>query len=381
MAKGSDDETSKTSSEASSFDIFSSKHFRAGFAFSLTFVFLLFVMFHTHDEDLEKSRRILSNKELFEELEHKYGGSRVVGHICGKTECFHVRDVFGKDEKGVHFATRVIHQVGLPEGCISMIKLKQPVRPTMRSLNTRDWEIDKRVIDRMGYNGRLIEFIFTSGAVPMNLQAKADVLAIGTGGGAIMNYLSANFPNFNVTGVEIDPLMIDISRDYFGVRQSEKARVLEADGLKVLQDMAEAGDTVNALILDACNNDFRDEWTCPIVGFLQDSTLSNIKKVIGNKGVIAMNVLAGSGLETSTEVVQLREKLKIYFSSCTFTTLEHMDNVVVECNNIVEKKTAVQPLEAKEFVEKNGIEHILLHVNEKSYMIYNSTQEENEHEL
>ena len=56
------------------------------------------------------------------------------------------------------------------------------------------------------------------------------VLEIGFGGGRTAWYLHKQMPEIEMLSVELDPVVVDLARKYFGIRTNEKFRVKVADG-------------------------------------------------------------------------------------------------------------------------------------------------------
>lgn len=68
--------------------------------------------------------------------------------------------------------------------------------------------------------------------------ALKSVLVLGLGGGALCTYLHQAYPHFKVDGVEIDPIMVELAKKYFGFKPNENLRAHVADGLSFVRDVA-----------------------------------------------------------------------------------------------------------------------------------------------
>ncbi|MSQ18570.1 MAG: polyamine aminopropyltransferase [Betaproteobacteria bacterium] len=96
--------------------------------------------------------------------------------------------------------------------------------------------------------------------------APRDVLMIGLGGGSIARFLHHHFERTRITAVEINPKVIAIARQYFGLpADDERLTVVAEDGASfvprhtecadvLFHDAFDDGDTVSAL----CTQDFFD---------------------------------------------------------------------------------------------------------------------------
>lgn len=61
------------------------------------------------------------------------------------------------------------------------------------------------------------------------------VLLLGVGGGAVICQLRHLLPRFDVTGVELDPVHLQIARRFFGLKPSPRLRLIEADAIAWLR--------------------------------------------------------------------------------------------------------------------------------------------------
>jgi spermidine synthase len=71
---------------------------------------------------------------------------------------------------------------------------------------------------------------------------------IGLGGGSMVRFLNRFFPEVQVDVVDIDPLVVRVAAEYFGVSAGPKAKIVVEDGFKFL---ATSTDTYDTIYLDA----------------------------------------------------------------------------------------------------------------------------------
>jgi spermidine synthase len=76
------------------------------------------------------------------------------------------------------------------------------------------------------------------------------LLMVGLGGAAVTNFLSEQFPNLKIDVVEIDPKVIEVSKKYFYLRESDRYRVFEEDG-RVFIQKRKGQEPYDWIILDA----------------------------------------------------------------------------------------------------------------------------------
>lgn len=62
------------------------------------------------------------------------------------------------------------------------------------------------------------------------VAAPRKVLLVGLGGGSMVRFLRAHDPEVEVEAIDIDPVVVDIARRWFGTRDDARARLLVADG-------------------------------------------------------------------------------------------------------------------------------------------------------
>lgn len=60
------------------------------------------------------------------------------------------------------------------------------------------------------------------------------VMILGFGGGTIAHLISRNFPGAEIVGVELDPVMVQIARDYFDIGSIPNLRVIIEDALRLV---------------------------------------------------------------------------------------------------------------------------------------------------
>lgn len=71
---------------------------------------------------------------------------------------------------------------------------------------------------------------------------------IGLGGGSISMYISRFIPDARIDTVDIDPVVIELAKKYFGIRETEKVRYFAADGRGFVEQAKEKYDLI---LLDA----------------------------------------------------------------------------------------------------------------------------------
>ncbi len=65
------------------------------------------------------------------------------------------------------------------------------------------------------------------------------VLLLGLGGGSVIKYLRRRYPRARLTAVEIDPVMIDIARRHFHIKQVRNLKIVNEDAVKFIKETKE----------------------------------------------------------------------------------------------------------------------------------------------
>ncbi|MGB0747344.1 MAG: spermidine synthase [Magnetospiraceae bacterium] len=125
-------------------------------------------------------------------------------------------------------------------------------------------KIGNRVMMRFGYHERDAEQSVHDYLMPWSLQhdyarlmtlapvyaqERKSLLIIGLGGGVVTRYLHRHLDDLDVTGVEIDPMVVACARKYFGFRESETYRAVVQDGRVFLRRAK--GQKFDMILVDA----------------------------------------------------------------------------------------------------------------------------------
>ena len=107
------------------------------------------------------------------------------------------------------------------------------------------------------------------------------VLMIGLGGGTFTSLLRRHYPDLWIDVAEIDPVVVEAAREFFGVHEDERLRIHVADGAKFIRDAEQVYDLV---LLDAYSGE----------GIAEDLTSTTffdaVKARLSNSGVAMLNL-------------------------------------------------------------------------------------------
>ncbi|KJH48662.1 hypothetical protein DICVIV_05221 [Dictyocaulus viviparus] len=163
------------------------------------------------------------------------------------------------------------------------------------------------------------EEMFTTGAVEVRRDADARVLCIGLGAGYM-----------DITVVELDPVMVQIARKWFGLKEDHRHRVIVEDGLKYMEEATEHGVTFDVIYLDACTTQKHVDLTsnCPVGSFLTEDAAMMLSKMTRTRGVLVVNVLSLTLIPDviSNEVWEVKSIYEKFFAECIITSVSDLLN-------------------------------------------------------
>jgi len=120
--------------------------------------------------------------------------------------------------------------------------------------------------------------------VPIGLafvEAPRRALVVGLGGGTIPGFLHKHYPRTRIDVVDIDPVVVDVARRFFGFREDENLRVYVDDGRKFIERCREPYDII---FLDAFGAD-----SIPYSLATREFLLA-VRKALAPEGVVVGNV-------------------------------------------------------------------------------------------
>jgi spermidine synthase len=141
-------------------------------------------------------------------------------------------------------------------------------------------------------------------------------LVVGLGGGAFPSWLVRHDPTVRVDVAELDPVVVDVARDFFSLPVSPRLAVHVADGA-VFMARARAG--YDVVLLDAFSGD-------GIPPALSSSRFfADTRRVLADDGIVMMNVALVSRDDTS----EITRRFANAFPGCVVVRGRREDNVVL----------------------------------------------------
>jgi spermidine synthase len=113
------------------------------------------------------------------------------------------------------------------------------------------------------------------------VQRPQRMLIIGLGGGSMAKFLHRRFPQAHIDAVELDPMVVDVARRYFGLVEDERLRVHVGDGRAFIEKSAQRYDII---FLDAFGPDSIPR-TLTTREFLEA-----VRNHLSQDGVVAANI-------------------------------------------------------------------------------------------
>ena len=114
------------------------------------------------------------------------------------------------------------------------------------------------------------------------------VLIVGLGGGAMVRFLTHYEPQVQIDAVEIDPAVVRLADQYFGVRTGGNVRVHTADAVTFVESVAEGYDLI---LMDAFLRPSSDTDTTGVPTRLKTlEFLGRLKRALAPGGVVAFNI-------------------------------------------------------------------------------------------
>ncbi|XP_052732304.1 uncharacterized protein LOC108342913 isoform X2 [Vigna angularis] len=148
---------------------------------------------------------------------------------------------------------------------------------------------------------------------------------IGLGAGLLPMFLHGCVPFLEIETVELDPVIVDIAKDYFSFMEDERLKVHIADGIQFVQEIDNSGvaqihgksndcsytesplnesstvshagvelTKVDIIIVDVDSSDPSSGLTCPAPDFLDEFFLETVKDKLSENGLFVVNLVSRS---------------------------------------------------------------------------------------
>ena len=145
------------------------------------------------------------------------------------------------------------------------------------------------VVQSLSYDSQTCQRLYWGKIIEVLKQNHPDVkkvLSLGLGGGTLAHLLNKNFPEAEMTSVEIDPEMVKIANEYFGLGELTKHHIIIGDAMRVVIDPESFGIheyEFDCLAIDIFNGD-----KFPELG-KSGNFIAALKKLVMPGGIIIFN--------------------------------------------------------------------------------------------
>ncbi|NVJ68386.1 MAG: fused MFS/spermidine synthase [Gammaproteobacteria bacterium] len=123
------------------------------------------------------------------------------------------------------------------------------------------------------------------------LDKPENILIIGLGGGILANTYAEIYPEAHITSVEIDEVVAEMAKKYFGYDDSaENKETHVRDGRVFVKRAIKKGLKYDLILLDAFNSDYIPEH------MMTKEYLEEVKELVTDDGIIMANTFSSSKL-------------------------------------------------------------------------------------
>ncbi len=163
------------------------------------------------------------------------------------------------------------------------------------------------------------------------------VLVIGLGGGSLQRTYQAQHPGVEVETVEIDPAVVESARRFFALRESDRMKVVAADGRLFLRRSTRAYDLI---VLDAYTTN-RYGSGIPY-SLVTREFFQMVREHLADGGILACNVIATVEAGRNRILAAVYRTVKTSFPSVSLFSAEGSGNVVLIASTAAEEVTSAE---------------------------------------
>jgi spermidine synthase len=147
-------------------------------------------------------------------------------------------------------------------------------------------------------------------------------------------FLRGCLPFVDIEVVELDPLVAELAKKYFGFSVDEQLKVHLGDGIKFVEHSVAANhsasngsarNSIKILVIDVDSSDLSSGLSCPPENFVEDPFLQKAKELLSEGGLFIINLVSRSS--SVREMVVSR--LKVVFEHLYSLQLEEDINEVL----------------------------------------------------
>ncbi|KKR34374.1 MAG: Methyltransferase domain protein [Candidatus Gottesmanbacteria bacterium GW2011_GWC2_39_8] len=161
---------------------------------------------------------------------------------------------------------------------------------------------------------KLQPFDFTQG----KRHKASKILILGLGGGTLVKIINHYYSEAHITGVDIDPKMVEMGRKHLGLDKAKNLKVVIADAAKFIKNNKGKYDLILVDLYIGSN--------FPAI-VLSESFISNLRDAVKEKGIMIVNYLYYKKSKEKAGV--FIEMIKKVFTEVT--TIKPLVNMLIIC--------------------------------------------------
>ncbi|XP_075943556.1 eEF1A lysine and N-terminal methyltransferase [Anarhichas minor] len=164
---------------------------------------------------------------------------------------------------------------------------------------------------------------------PENKDVPVSVLLVGLGGGGLPQFLRDFVPDVTVEVVELDPVVMQVAKEWFGFRPDERLTVTLGDGLERICALEkEGGRLFDVIMFDVDNKDSTVGMSCPPAAFVEPLILQKVCRLLTPRGVFILNLVCRDSVLRKS----VRERVSAAFPTILSRKVEGEVNEVLLCS-------------------------------------------------
>ncbi|KAM3619657.1 uncharacterized protein V6R79_011431 [Siganus canaliculatus] len=165
--------------------------------------------------------------------------------------------------------------------------------------------------------------------VSKNTDSPVSVFLVGLGGGGLPQFLRDFVPNVKVEVVELDPVVMEVAKEWFGFQPDDRLTVTLGDGLERIHALeVEGGQLFDAIMFDVDNKDSTVGMSCPPAAFVETSILQKVRSLLKPRGVFILNLVCRDSLLRKSVL----ERVSAIFPTIFSRKIEGEVNEVLLCS-------------------------------------------------
>ncbi|VDL79932.1 unnamed protein product [Nippostrongylus brasiliensis] len=254
-----------------------------------------------------------------------------IANMCSNTtaRCYSVYDrklsLDGEEE----VVERHLMVDGFHADSDTVVRLIAPPGETFETSDTRMWQIKHSELC-FQYSAAVLAAPFLLTSLPLDTDLKGRKwLEIGLGGGSLGMALHLLKPELEITEVEIDPAVLHIAKEWFGVKESKNHRIVVDDGFKFVEEAVKTGEKYDVIILDACDESIVSP--CPAKAMRSKEFALTLKSALMSTGTLVVNILSGDIEGAGSSSGEIASQFTSVFPACLQMKMSSELNIVLAC--------------------------------------------------